>query len=798
LLAAGVLDQQSGFPSMMLVGGEALTPAQWTPLAHTPRLTFYNGYGPTECTVDATVARAADLPECPNIGRPLANTLVFILNPKLHLTPTGVVGEIHIGGVGVARGYLNRPELTAERFIRDPFSQDAAARLYKSGDLARWLPDGSIEYLGRNDGQVKLRGYRIELGEIEAQLRRHQAVRDVAVVAREDEPGNKRLVAYFTSDKTLGAQELHEAISGRLPQYMLPSAYVQIEALPLTPNGKLDRKALPAPDLNAPLVGSYDPPRGEIETALANIWRDALQLDRIGRHDNFFVVGGNSLTAIQAVGLASRLGIRVSLKAIFEHQTVASLAASLAADLSAQRATRSSVSGVGMYQSPEAGSVSGDVPFTPVQLHAIQRDGDDFRRLATWVALKCQRPVTSRLVGRALKQLMIYHDALRLRVSVKDGHWTQAIVDVAEFRTESSPACEYLTYSSSDEIKNGIAPLLQRLTAEIDLSGPPTLRAALLHCEAESFQLLVLVGHHFATDPVSWPILVEDLQRIYEALESERSVYLPLKGASYKQWAESLRAYASSAAALEDVSYWQKISWRDCPQLPVDHSSGSVQESTCISVSLDQSATRALLSDASRIHGAHLNEILLAALANALSAWSGLPGFCVNVYHHGRVSALNNVEVSRTVGWFSAPVPLLVSARPGASITSTLRSVEQRLRTLPNEGVGHSILRHLREGYVDNGEPPLDVLLNHQGVLGSSDTSRLFAAQFDSEMYAEGLRHVDLPWKITVLSNVAHDRLNAHFVSRVYRQETLQSIADEFLRNLQDLLQVSRSVATAI
>ncbi|MBW8833545.1 MAG: AMP-binding protein, partial [Burkholderiales bacterium] len=270
----------------------------------------------------------------PPIGRPIANTQIYILDDRLEPVPIGVAGEIYIAGAGVARGYLNRPELTAERFLRDPFSSDPHARMYKSGDLGRWLPDGTIEYLGRNDHQVKIRGFRIEPGEIEAQLARHPAVKEAAVIAREDTPGDKRLVAYLTprSDEPFDLDALRNHLKAALPEYMVPAAFVTLDALPLMPNGKLDRKALPAPDLAAFAARHYKAPEGPLEIALAQIWADLLHVERVGRHDSFFDLGGHSLLAVQALSrIEQRLGLRIALRELFEHASLQALALHLQA-----------------------------------------------------------------------------------------------------------------------------------------------------------------------------------------------------------------------------------------------------------------------------------------------------------------------------------------------------------------------------------------------------------------------------------------------------------------------------------
>ena len=329
LLAAGLLESTAYRPVSVLIGGEPIDPAMWRRLRSASGIRFYNMYGPTECTVDATIGAVAELGEQPSIGWPVDNLRVLILDPHGEPAPIGVAGELHLGGAGVARGYLHRPELTAERFVRDRFHADPAARVYRSGDLGRWRADGSIEYLGRNDFQVKIRGYRIELGEIEAALQDCPGIRDAAVIAREDTPGDRRLVAYVVSDEsTLDVAGLRARLATRLADYMLPAAFVALPQLPLNNNGKLDRHALPAPDAAAVASSTFAAPQGEWENAVAEIWRELLDLERVGRDDNFFDIGGHSLLGVL---LLSRLhqdhGVEVPLRVLFVYPTLREFAA---------------------------------------------------------------------------------------------------------------------------------------------------------------------------------------------------------------------------------------------------------------------------------------------------------------------------------------------------------------------------------------------------------------------------------------------------------------------------------------
>jgi amino acid adenylation domain-containing protein len=293
---------------------------------------LHNHYGPTETHVVTALTMTGDpdeWPALPAIGRPISNTQIYVLDSTQQIVPIGVVGEIYIGGAGVARGYHGRPELTEQRFVDDPFSGSSGAKLYRTGDVGRWRADGTLEYLGRNDDQVKIRGYRVELGEIEAQLARHKQVKEAAVIAREDSPGEKRLVAYVTQRDRggRGVEDMRAHLKAALPEHMVPSAFVILENFPLTPNGKLDRRALPAPDLGGYITRQYDPPQGQAEEALADIWRELLQLDHVGRRDNFFELGGHSLHAMKLIAsVAEHLTVRLSAIAVFQHPTIKEMA----------------------------------------------------------------------------------------------------------------------------------------------------------------------------------------------------------------------------------------------------------------------------------------------------------------------------------------------------------------------------------------------------------------------------------------------------------------------------------------
>ena len=318
-------------PAVLLIGGEAIERGLWQQLRKLERVDSYNLYGPTECTVDATISRTRESGEKPDIGRPVANTQVYLLDQQGALVPQGAVGELHIGGAGVGRGYLERAELTAARFIPNPFGAAVGERLYRTGDLARYGASGCIEFLGRVDQQVKVRGFRIELGEVEAELNRHPAIRESIVLVRPNAAGLTRLVAYviLSPGDSVTRSELRTHLKKRLPDYMIPSTFMFLDALPLTRNGKVDRKALPLPS-EADLESIFVAPRTPLEEVLVSVWEEVLKVDRVGVHDSFFELGGHSLLATQAVSrLRQILQVELPLRSLFETPRVADLAEQL-------------------------------------------------------------------------------------------------------------------------------------------------------------------------------------------------------------------------------------------------------------------------------------------------------------------------------------------------------------------------------------------------------------------------------------------------------------------------------------
>ncbi|HEY0604050.1 MAG TPA: amino acid adenylation domain-containing protein, partial [Herpetosiphonaceae bacterium] len=680
---------------------------------------FINGYGPTETTVCATLGMLA--PDAPtvSIGRPLANTQVYVLDGQLQPVPIGVTGELYIGGVGVARGYLHRPDLTAERFLPDLFSPNPGARLYRTGDLARYRRDGTLEFMGRVDHQVKLRGFRIELGEIESVMRRHPAVDDALVILHDE-----RLVAYVVvshdngddGDRSegswrpgenhgFGSSELRAFLATRLPTYLVPSAFVLLDGWPLTPNGKIDRRALPDPDTHRlPIETAFVAPGTPVETTLARIWAEVLRVETVGVHDNFFALGGDSILSIQIVARATQAGLRLTPRQLFQHQTIAELA--LVADTAP-------------LVTADQGVISGPVPLTPIQNWFFAVDQPEPHHFNQAVLLESRQPLDPVLLDQAVQQLLVHHDALRLRYSHVSSVWQQQILppDGASVVTTID-----LSAVTVPEQRAALTAAATEMQASLDLASGPLLRVAAFDLGRQQPGRLLVVVHHLAVDAVSWSILLADLQTAYTQLQQGGVVTLPPKTTSFKAWAERLRAYAQSSTLHDELEYWLQTGRQPVPPLPVDRPDGDNTQGSIARIRLTLSAadTQALLQEVPRVYHAQINDVLLTALALAWAAWSGATTLRLDLEGHGREEVFDDVDLTRTVGWFTSLFPVRLDLGTVREPGAALKTIKEQLRAIPQHGIGYGVLRYLAPAEIRAALeefPAAEVAFNYLGQL---------------------------------------------------------------------------------
>jgi amino acid adenylation domain-containing protein/non-ribosomal peptide synthase protein (TIGR01720 family) len=739
---------------------------------------LHNLYGPTEAAIDVTYwacERMSSRKVVP-IGKPIANTQIYILDRNYEPVPAGVAGELHIAGVNLARGYHGQPRLTAEKFVANPFSDEPGARLYRTGDLARYLADGSIEFLGRIDNQVKLHGLRLELGEIETALSEHRDVQAAVVVPRKDESGHERLVAYILPAKRhVSVQDLRRALAQRLPDYMVPTMFVQLEELPRLPNGKIDRASLPAPDdAVVHAAGVYAAPRTAIEQTLAEIWQQVLGRKQLGIHDSFFELGGDSILAIQIVARANQAGLKLSPRLIFRHQTIADLA---------QVAVPAAASTTALQ-----GLATGEIPLTPIQRSFFEQQVVEPHHFNQSVLLEVKRPLKADRLQRVVEQLVLHHDALRLRFRRDEvsGEWQQFYAGV-----------EAAQQVRVEEVDGLLEPKAIELQRGLNLEAGPLMRVALI-ATPDSGQRLLIVIHHLAVDGVSWQILLDDLKRGIEQDQRGEQVSWGLKTTSYGQWSERLTEYARLREVREELTYWSEV-MRKAARLPLpldyEDAERTLGSSRSIVRQLEPDETRALLQEVPAAYHTQINDALLTALVEAIGKWSGEKRVAVEMEGHGREEFADDLDLSRTVGWFTSLYPVVLEIADADTPGDALKQVKEQLRRVPDGGIGYGVLRYLSGETELQGAGPVELSFNYLGQMDQVlDTDSLFAGAA-GETGPQRSERGRQRYALEVTAAVAGGKLTVHFTynEHLHAATTIEDVGDEYMEALRELVRHCQS-----
>jgi amino acid adenylation domain-containing protein/non-ribosomal peptide synthase protein (TIGR01720 family) len=778
---------------LVVAGSDRVSPRDW---AEWPRLTggvpLENAFGLTETTITTTLYRqpaggeGRELPSVP-IGRAIPGARCYLVDRTLAPAAAGAAGELAFAGACLARGYLGRPDLTAERFVPDPFGQPGT-RLYRSGDLARCLPSGELEHLGRVDHQVKVRGFRIELGEIEAVLARHPAVQLALVVAAQEASGRQRLVAYWTTGANgvpPAVAELRSWLGESLPEYMVPAAFVLLDALPRTPSGKVDRLALPAPDeLGGNGRRSYAPPRAPVEEKLVAIWAEILGVERVGVHDSFFELGGDSILSIQVVARARQAGLRLTPQQIFERRTIASLAAVVEEEGAARG---------------EQGPVIGPLPLTPIQLRFFAEQRIDPHHFNQALLLELRQPLSPDLLARAVAQLLVCHDALRLRFERCDGHWLQraaepggdgdggtfAVIDLSALAATARGAAQERAAAAAQ--------------ASLSLAEGPLVRAILFRRDGEKDRLLLAI-HHLAVDGVSWRILLEDLESGCRQLALTGTVALPPATTSIREWGELLERHARSAAVRAELDHWVGVTRTSVPGLPLDLPgiANTGDTSRTVVVTLDPDETEALRKEVPRAYQTQIDDVLLTAVARAFRRWTGEPALRIDLEGHGREAVLEGVDLSRTVGWFTSIYPVLLTLPPEGGPEEALKAVKEQRRGVPGRGLGFGALRYLGDPAAAErlGGSTSEVLFNYLGQIDRGLPEASFFALAGEPIGSHHSLRQERGYLLEINGGIAGGRLRTGWTysRELHRGETIQALADGFLDELRALIRHCRSL----
>ncbi|MTJ23751.1 amino acid adenylation domain-containing protein [Dolichospermum sp. UHCC 0352] len=743
-----------------------------------PAPQLFNSYGPTEATVVTTLELLT--PVAPvSIGRPISNAQVYILDQYLQPVPIGVPGEMHIGGAGLARGYWQRPELTHAKFIPNPFEELGNSKLYKTGDLARFRANGSLEYLGRVDNQVKIRGFRIELGEIETVLRQHPQVLQSVAIAHEDVPGQKRLVAYIVPQHQQPTiDELRHFLKEKLPNYMIPAAFMLLKTLPITANGKVDYRALPTPDFSHHVEDKFIAPRTVIEEKLVAIWSEVLRIGKVGIHDNFFELGGDSILSIQLISKANQVGVQIAAKQLFKYQTIAELAA---------------VVGITRQINAEQGLVTGAVRLTPIQNWFFEQKLPRPNYFNQSTLLEVPSDLQPELLQSVLQQLLGHHDALRLRFVQEGENWQQ----INTATRESVPLSIFdLSHLSPQEQQTAIKATDAELQASLDLSTGVIAQVALFQLGNDKPSYLLFIIHHLAVDAVSWRILLEDLATAYQQISRNEVIKLPPKTTSWQYWSDRLTEYAQ-IKAIKELDYWLNQSSIPVTALPVDYPSdqenNTVASTASVSLALNEEQTRALLQDVPSAYNTQINDVLLTALVQSFAQWTGESSLLIDLEGHGREDLFEDVDLSRTVGWFTTLFPVRLQLQEIDHPGNALKFVKEQLRQIPNRGIGYGVLRYLQEN---------STIREKLQSLPSAQISFNYLGQFDQVLKAS--ESLGLAKEFTAKQSLLNQRSHLLGISgfirggklemtwtyseKIHKQDTIEKLAVGFIEALKNLI----------
>ncbi|MFC0562219.1 non-ribosomal peptide synthetase [Halalkalibacter alkalisediminis] len=735
------------------------------------QITFFNAYGPTEysvCTSYKLFLPNEDIQDAHvvPIGKPITNTNVLVLDRHRNLMPIGSVGELYVGGLGIARGYMNLEELTNERFIVNPYNPNE--KLYKTGDLVKFNKVGELVYIGRADDQVKIRGYRIELSEVNMALLQIDEITNSVVTVMEDSNGSKKLIAYYTIASEVTEEAIRKKVRAILPSFMIPSYFIKLEKFPLSPSGKIDKKALPkwtdytnGRETTLPTVTELS----KTETALLSIWREVLDDSFIGPDDNFFECGGDSIVSIQICSAAKEQGLFMTPKDLFESQTVRELASVVG------ETTQSVVS---------QDLVSGPVPLTPIQSWFLNENHQNIHHWNQSIVISKNHQLTTEQYREIIRALVEHHDGLRT-VFEKQGDSYVGII------REANTACEVIDYSffdiRDDECLKEIKKLEDEAQRSLNIIHGPLMKVLLFRDERHI--RMFWVSHHLLIDGVSWRILLEDFEKCYQQITNKQTLSLPLKTTSFQQWSKTLMDYQANELTSDIVEYWQNEMNQTVS--PVTQDLGEYCNGEHIyTFEANVEQTQNLLKNTLRKYKTTIDELLLSVIASGLSSQMGIDQFWVDLEGHGREQISDNLDLTRTVGWFTTMYPVRLEA--GQSFGITLRNTKKRLRDVPNKGFDFGILKFLSEQ--DLNSPGSLVSYNYLGQFNNVDDMEQTQSNNIDENYV-------FPYKINVVASIINDRLTLNVMGDG-RNSNFQAVCREIESLVTKLLTGNLGLSNAI
>ncbi|MBQ4862211.1 non-ribosomal peptide synthase/polyketide synthase [Pseudoalteromonas sp. MMG013] len=715
---------------VFVVGGEQLTQKVLSPWKSriSSNSLYINEYGPTETVVGCStysiekISDVNDLSHNIPIGTPIHNTQLLVLNNSMTMQPIGAIGELFIGGDGLAQGYLNNPQLSAEKFVANPTTIGTCKTLYRTGDLVRYLACGELEYIGRTDEQINLKGFRVEPAEIEAKLNASEYLQQAIVVAT-GEGNNKRLVSYLvassgiTEDEHTLIEKVRQELSLQVPEYMIPSAFMLLDSIPLTLNGKVDKKRLPSVDVNLQRTQKYVAPTTTMQNCLCGVWQDLLGLKRVGITDNFFAVGGDSILSLQVVSRAKGLGIDITVKQMFEYQTIERLTAHLATEPQQSEPNNA-----------PAQVVSGKLDMLPIQKQYLSGESVAVHHYNQAVLLTPREEISHDMLRSVVEALLEKHDALRLAFSKDEqGQWEAEHLALSTSQVDTICASEMLP-SQPEQRAEFIHKRCQHWQESFDLEKGNLIKVVRFYAddiEQLDAQRIFIVVHHLIVDGVSWRVMLRDLEQFYLQLRDNSAINSYTKTASLQQWGMVLNEFAHSDGIEQEKSYWLSQLQDDVPPLPIDSVSKNRPElatSNASPVHLDVEYTDKLLHQCNGAYQTKINDLLLSSVYIGLRNWSGNTKHRITLESHGREMDNTDWDLSETVGWFTSMYPLVLSS-PSDDIGHVIKSIKELNRQTQHNGIGYGLLlshRQDSELLAKAQENAPQLLFNYLGQLDQS------------------------------------------------------------------------------
>lgn len=753
-----------------IVGGEQLEAALANDIytRFNGEVEIFNEYGPTEATVGCMIHQFNPNEPYVNVpvGVPAHNTQIYLLDSFLQPVPEGVYGEMYIAGDGLAKGYLFKEELTAQKFVENPFVPGTL--MYKTGDMAKWLPGAIIEYIGRFDQQVKVNGYRIELSEIENCLTTHELVNEGLVVLKKNSRKQKVLCAYFRSETLVTVTELRNFLSARLPHYMVPVHYVRVDKWPLTTNGKVDVEALPV--ALAGDVPANNVPVGEMEEICLNVWRTVLQDDAITLSDNFFEIGGDSIKSVQISARLQEAGVSLKAKDILTYSSIEQI--SRYARFTGSKA---------VY---EQGFQKGNKRMSAIDRwffsHSFAQPG--FYNQS--VLLQLNKPVDIALLEKAFQVLVQHHDALRLNYN----ETTQTLFfNEAHTHSRFVINAYELLVEAGDE-KNEITALLGRLKAGFSLSDSLLIKAAIIFGSNQA-QYLFITAHHLVVDGVSWRILLEDLYTAYNALSEGQLVKLPLKTASLTEVDKRLQKQIEAGRFNNEAAWWQQVENLPVQVLVPDSNTNDWRVANMAKKAawFTSEQTGFLLKKAHHAYKTDVQTLLVAALALTIRQWAGANRFVVEMESHGR--QLDDADTSRTVGWFTSMYPVALNANE-AGIGNHIKSIKEQLKQVPAQGIGYGVARFLQKNLSGKPVERSPLRFNYLGQFDNELDNDLFSYSYlnhGAESASDNVLTACLEWNLMMIKgNLV---IEIQYNQLAYKAESIEKLLQAFLHHLTSILQ---------